>query len=677
MKNKRLLQGTTLAMALMAAATSVQAAPSITRLTPPSSLFTRHQADPVIARFLPGQHFDLQVTAIPSGGASITTAVFLVDGEPVTATNPSGDPITVSAPVTTGLTAGLPAGTAVVSFRHYANLTPGVHKLSVIVKQSDKTAATASGNFEIVGLTAGGNRAKNIIVMIGDGMGASHRTAARIVKNGVINGKAKSPLAMDLFPVTGMVETSSLNSIVTDSAPGACCYSNGNKSNNNQLNVFPDDTLDAFDNPRVETMGEFLGRTQGKALGIITTADIFDATPAAFGSHTSNRGAGTGICDQYLDEIVPNSNLKVLMGGGRKWFLPAGTIGTARSAGNASHLADELATAWGRPVGLATTDAPARNLLKEFQDAGFTYTPTRAYLNGVSANTDKVLGLFAFSNMNVAYDKINGRRGVAAPGLGKTVVDAYGFPLQPMLNEMTDKALAVLGNKGKNPNGFVLMIEGASIDKQAHNMDSERWILDTIEFDYAVESVRQFVNANPDTLAIITADHECAGVAIIGASTLTNSDLTARASGGGGAASLRNGVVGTYDAAGFPAYARNSPNDGYPATMDVDHKMLIGYASNADRYEDWLTHPLPLQDSQQPTSGTPYGSISASLPALPINRDVAGNFLITGQVGDTTAVHTAGDIPLSAIGTGAGLFTGYQDNTDVFFKAMQVAVAGE
>jgi alkaline phosphatase len=169
---------------------------------------------------------------------------------------------------------------------------------------------------------------------------------------------------------------------------------------------------------------------------------------------------------------------------------------------------------------------------------------------------------------------------------------------------------------------------------------------------------------------VITADHECAGVAIIGASTVTNASLTARASSGGGAAQLRAGVVGTYEAAAFPQYSIQP--DGYPATMNVNYKMLIGYAANADRYEYWLTNPLPLRDSQQPTSGTSYGSIVSTLPNLPTNRDTAGNFLITGQVADTTA----GDIPLSAIGRGAKTFTGYQDNTDVFFKIMQAAVGG-
>ena len=136
--------------------------------------------------------------------------------------------------------------------------------------------------------------------MLGDGMGASHRTAARIMLNGYAQGKTKERLAMDTFPNTAMIMTASLNSIITDSAPGMSNYVTGNKAQNNQEGVWPDDTKDAFDNPRFEYLAEFLARTQGKKLGIVTTADVFDATPAANAVHTSNRGAGTGIVDQFL-----------------------------------------------------------------------------------------------------------------------------------------------------------------------------------------------------------------------------------------------------------------------------------------------------------------------------------------------------------------------------------------
>jgi alkaline phosphatase len=265
--------------------------------------------------------------------------------------------------------------------------------------------------------------------------------------------------------------------------------------------------------------------------------------------------------------------------------------------------------------------------------------------------------------MNVAKDKIDKRRNPGAPG----VVDDYGFPDQPMLDEMTSKALQVLRQNSK---GFTLMVEAASIDKQAHNMDSERWILDTIEFDRAVAVCKQFAEENPDTLVIVTADHECAGINIIGASTVDNATLQARAaSNTNGTVALRDQVVGVYEAAGFPVYTQSA--DGYPVSTDPDRKMLIGYAGNADRYEDWITNPRPIRDSQQPFNGV---APLNTYPSGPLNRDVAGGYKVTGQVPGTSAVHTASDVPVSAFGVGSDQFTGVMDNTDVFFKTMQAAL---
>jgi alkaline phosphatase len=130
-------------------------------------------------------------------------------------------------------------------------------------------------------------------------------------------------------------------------------------------------------------------------------------------------------------------------------------------------------------------------------------------------------------------------------------------------------------------------------------------------------------------------------------------------------------VVGNYETAGFPKYT--TAGDGYPATTDIDRKLLIGYGANADRYEDWLTNPGPIRDSQQPFNGV---APLDTYPSGPLDRDIAGGFLITGQVEGTTAVHTGSDVPLSAFGPGARLFTGVMDNTDVFFKLGQLVIGG-
>jgi alkaline phosphatase len=674
---------TTLLGSALALAFGPGHAAQISRLTPPSELFASGNPSPVIARFLPGQRFDIQATIQPDPGQTISNFDFYVDDNwinrpvyvlqqvveaplrisKIEETGPVETCVDAASGRTTGrsgckLVAGLPGNSAVVSYRAYSEYQPGMHKFKVVAKQSDGGVISATGNFEVVALTGSGDAvAKNIIIMLGDGMGAAHRTAARIVARGYAQGKAKGLLAMDTFPNTAMVMTASLNSIVTDSAPGMQNYVTGNKSNNNEEGVFPDDTLNAFDNPRVEYLSEYLHALQGKSLGVVTTSDVFDATPASNAVHTSSRGNGTGIVDQFLDERV-NSGLTVLMGGGRKWFLPNESNSVSPQAANGSQrrtsndyvLPDDVANGWGVAKGQLD---PARDLIADFKSAGFAYAPDRAAMEQITAGNvpDKLLGLFAFSNMNVAHDKISGRRG------DRTVVDAFGFPDQPMLDEMTGAALKVLS---KNRNGFVAMIEAASIDKQAHLMDSERWVLEVVEFDRAIAVAKQFAAENPGTLVIVTADHECAGAAIIGASTATAAQLDATPASG-------TARVGLYEAARFPKYALAA--DGYPVTTHVDFKMLVGYGANADRYETWIPSVFPTRDSQQPF---PPGQS----PANPSVRNQGSGYLITGQVPGDNAAHTASDIPLSAYGQGASLFGGLIDNTDVFFKLGQAAVGG-
>src|SRR5690606_29643876 len=189
-----------------------------------------------------------------------------------------------------------------------------------------------------------GPRARNVIFILGDGLAASHRTAARVLARGYTHGKANAPLAMDTMEATGQVRTSSLDAIVTDSAPGMASYSTGHKAANNMEGVYPDNTPDPFDNPRVEYIGPLLRRTRGPgfAVGIVTTADVTDATPAANAIHTADRNAGPGIAARWVDER-DRIGLRVLMGGGARHFAPQGSPGSSRSDGR--DLAAELAAA--------------------------------------------------------------------------------------------------------------------------------------------------------------------------------------------------------------------------------------------------------------------------------------------------------------------------------------------
>ena len=208
MKHTHIKRAGFAAAALLASAGALSAAPAISRLSPPSALFTFGDAGaPYTARFLTGQRFDLQATVRPSAGLTINQVEFKVDGVPVGI----APGLANTSLVTTGLLASLPAGSAVASVRGYSNLVAGVHTFTATATQSDFTTTTVTGNFEIVATTAQGKKAKNIIVLIGDGVGASHRTAARIMLSGYAQGKANAPLATDKMPFTGMVQTASLN----------------------------------------------------------------------------------------------------------------------------------------------------------------------------------------------------------------------------------------------------------------------------------------------------------------------------------------------------------------------------------------------------------------------------------------------------------------------------------
>jgi alkaline phosphatase len=660
----------TLAVGLIAPA--AQALPSKVSVTPPSG-----------ARFIEDQRFDIRVEGLGTGPFQATLTV---DGEPVAFTSGAQDTVETDG-ISVKDSAGQWGG---FNVRGYALKKPGLHTLTASFSDATGTVS-ASSTVVVLGLGGsehdrsarhgGGHRsgaARNLIIFLGDGMGVSHRTAARIVKYGVAGGDPNGRLEMEQFPGLGLVSTHSLNSIVTDSAPGMACYTTGNHANNNQEGVYPAHVASPFFQPRVEYLGEYLHRKKGTSLGIVTTADVEDATPAANAVHTGNRNAGTGIADQYLDE-AGNSGLAVLLGGGRRWFLPSTELGSSRSAStDYAGLPKDVLAGWRLPAAAAGAADPARALRDDFQKAGFTYVEDAASLAALSKPPRKLLGLFGYGNMNVALDKIAKRRGTPLAD-GTYVVDHYRSPDQPMLDEMTSAALSVLS---RNEKGFVLMVEGAHIDKQSHLMDADRVIGETLEFDAAVGVARRFADQAGDTVVIVLADHECSGFSLIGA--LSGGIANARALPSDAIVldpshvPARQALAGTYDAAGFPRYAMQA--DGYPATMDVDGKVLVGYGASGDRYETWLSKPLPVIDSLLPNS------LKAELKSRgyagePLQRTSdASGFYLRGQVTGGQAVHTAGDIPVAAYSSGSDAwreFVGVQTNTDVFFKLVRAALVGD
>jgi alkaline phosphatase len=621
------------------------------------------------ARFIEGQMFDLRVEFTPSAaGRTIVDPTLSVAGKayPVKLDKANG-----------------------FTIRAFSMPKAGTFAIEASAKETDDSQTVrASNQIRIESVGGSKRRIKNIIICLGDGMGIAHRTAARVVRYGVKNGTPQGWLNMDKLPGYGSVSTASLDSIVTDSAPGMTNYVSGSHNDNGSEGVYPDNTPDTFDNPRIEYLSQFLHRKFGTALGIVTTADVEDATPAGQMIHTYDRGKGTGICNQFFAERK-RSGLQVLMGGGRRWFLPKGEFGSSRSeSSNYQYSPDILNSGWNPGGNTIDTSAMGESvdLIKKFESDGFKYAGTNTELKAIPADTTKLLGLFGYGNMNVSLDKIAKRRNPTKLG----VVDDYFAPDQPMLDEMAATAIQVLDNNNKaNGNkGFSLLIEGAHIDKQSHAMDADRAIWEALEFDRAVGVAMEYAKSHDDTLVIVLADHECSGFSLIGALTKTMAEMNALPSDKDkvqpGDKPERQKAVGVYEDAGFPRYT--ILGDGFPAMSDIDRKMVVGFGAGADRYEDWLTKPLPIVDSllsNDIKAKMQKGDVPSTgkYVVAPIDRSPESmrGFFIRGQVPGTQAVHTGTDIPVSIYAKNRDIwlqFVGPQENIDIFFKLMRAALGG-
>ena len=288
---------------------------------------------------------------------------------------------------------------------------------------------------------------KNIILLIGDGMGEQHRKAARLVKVG-----SAGKLSMDDMQSSGFLHTYSANSLVTDSAAAATAMATGVKTNNGVIGL--DANLDF-----VPTILED-AKKQGKGVGLVTSAQVTHATPAAFVSHVENRNMMTNIAEHIF-----NSDIDVLLGGGEDEFLPISESGCYPEDGERGD---------------------GRNLIHGFISIGYTYVCDLSSFKTVDATSStKLLGLFSDEGMI--------------------------RPFSPSLAEMTQTAIDILSN---NSAGFFLMVEGAQIDWASHDNDAANAIFDTVDFDEAVRVAKEFALIDKDTLIIVTADHETGGMSV-------------------------------------------------------------------------------------------------------------------------------------------------------------------
>lgn len=486
----------------------------------------------------------------------------------------------------------------------YPKLTypePGEYTVTVTVTTDGEKVDEASVRHTVAGVGEGG--AKNVVFFLGDGMGGAAITGARLLSKGMKQGKYRGLLAMDTMENRGLVGTSGADSIATDSANSMSAYMCGHKSSVNAMGVYESSETVHDRHPHVETMAELVKRTRGMGVGIVTTAEVQDATPAAVFAHTRQRSEYIAIMDQALQE---ERRPDVLLGGGLASLLPKSHEDSRRD--------DD------------------RDLVEEFQAEGYAYASTRSELAGVAEESpERLLGMFHTGNMNVYLD----REQVRDPDvLGK-------WDDQPTLMEMTSAALGVLE---KNDNGFFLMVEAASIDKMEHPLDGPRAVYDTIELDQTLQLVRDWAADRDDTLIVVTADHNHA-MSIVG-----THDRNADADGRDG-----NGVYGN---AGFPSYA-DEDGDGFPDDPDPDVGLFFGWSNHPDHTDDFEHNHTPVPPAvidEETGKAVPN-------PDKDPDAEVQQGNLPGGEV---SCVHTVEDVSVFASGPGSHKFNAFVDNTDVF-----------
>lgn len=328
---------------------------------------------------------------------------------------------------------------------------------------------------------------RNVIFLLGDGMGTSEITAARYYQG------VKNPLNIDRLKITGFDTTWSvkpgsgpdyLPDYDSESASTGSQWATGKKTIDGRLGQGPS-TAANVPGANYKNIAEVF-RAQGKKTGNVSTAEITDATPGAIESHISQRGcqgpADMASCSSEkkdnggLGSVAEQSidaGFNVILGGGRNRYTQ---------------------TVTGGPFA-------GQTVVQQAQAKGFQYVTDAAGLAAVNNPNKPVLGLFTGGNMSLEWS------GPAASlGKGNTpaaCTEGVRPAAEPALADMTKKALQLLDNK----KGFFLQVEGASIDKQDHATNACGQIGETVAFDKAIGVAVDYQRSHPDTLIVVTADH--------------------------------------------------------------------------------------------------------------------------------------------------------------------------
>lgn len=286
---------------------------------------------------------------------------------------------------------------------------------------------------------------KNLIFMVSDGMSQGTLALAdQYLRWQGKEGAAWIRLMGEPQVRRSLMDMSSLNSIVTDSAAAASSWGGGQRVNNGSLNVGPGGE---------EHLPLWIKAKQvGKKAGLVTTATATHATPAGFAANSSARGDEQEIARQYLER-----DIDVVLGGGLNFF-------------HAEKRKDQV------------------DMVSAFREQGRTVVYNRAELQQAPVR-GKLLGLFSDSHVPYDLQRLN------QEALLKEI---------PSLREMTVAALQQLET---GQEGFVLLVEGARVDHAAHGNDFSALIYDQLAFDEAVAAAKTYCENHEDTLLVVTTDH--------------------------------------------------------------------------------------------------------------------------------------------------------------------------
>ncbi|WP_413403268.1 alkaline phosphatase [Pseudoalteromonas sp. KJ71-7] len=399
---------------------------------------------------------------------------------------------------------------------------------------------------------------KNVIYMIGDGMGPAFTTAYRYYKDDPTTKEIETTVFDTILK--GMAHTyPDDHTYVTDSAASATALSSGHKSYNGAIAV------DTAKKP-VKTMLE-IAKEQGMTTALVATSQINHATPASFAAHNESRRNYDDIANDYIDnKIAGKLPVDLMLGGGTEYFI-----------------------------------RDDRNLVDEFKQAGYQYGDDIQNLGQITQVP--AIGLYAPKGLPFALDENPTR-----------------------LKQLTSKAFDLLD--GQNNKGFFVMIEGSQIDWCGHANDIACAMAEMDDFAKSIETAKAYVDKNPDTILVITADHSTGGLTI----------------GAHGQYKWETDII-----KGVKATAGTLTN----LLMESDNLKKVWQENTSIEFT--AENEIKLKQAK-------------AMGEKPLNLAVKSIINDLSFTGWTTGGHTASDVQVFAYGKNSDDFVGSQNNTDIAKK---------